>query len=194
MVVSHSQFCTGRSPGLSCIGVLLGNGDGSFQPAVTYESGGTGAWSLAAADFNGDGKVDVAVAHQCRPLTCQGATAIVGVIDGNGDGSFQSPLIYDTDAPSVLFPKPVYFSRVRKEGQPFTETDPVYGKVYHLGSSEDLQRLLEAENGYWYTSHPRTKSSGGNRTCTGTSLLPRATPSWDSTSLRRWGRICRRSG
>jgi hypothetical protein len=102
LVVSHAQFCTGHSPGLSCIGVLLGNGDGSFQPAVTYESGGTGAWSLTAADFNGDGKVDVAVAHQCRPLTCQGATAIVGVLDGNGDGSFQSPLIYDTRAPSVL--------------------------------------------------------------------------------------------
>ena len=50
---------------------------------------------------------------------------------------------------------------VRKEGQPFTETDPVYGKVYHLGSSEDVQQLLDAENGYWYTSHPRTKSSAG---------------------------------
>ena len=102
LVVSHSQFCTGRSPGLSCIGVLLGNGDGSFQAAVTYESGGTGAWSLTAADFNGDGKVDVAVAHQCQPLTCQGATAVVGVLDGNGDGSFQPPLIYQTDTPSVL--------------------------------------------------------------------------------------------
>ena len=102
LVVSHSQFCTGRPADLSCIGVLLGNGDGSFQPAVTYESGGTGAWSLTAADFNGDGKVDVAVAHQCRPSICQGATAVVGVLDGNGDGSFQSPLIHDTDPPSVL--------------------------------------------------------------------------------------------
>ena len=40
--------------------------------------------------------------HQCRSLTCQGATAIVGVLDGNGDGSFQPPLIYDTAAPTVL--------------------------------------------------------------------------------------------
>jgi hypothetical protein len=62
---------------------------------------------------------------------------------------------------NVLFPKPVYFSRVRKEGQPFSEVDPVYGKVYHIGSSEDLLQLLTAENGFWYTSHPRTKSSGG---------------------------------
>ena len=74
---------------------------------------------------------------------------------------WEEPNVYFGGHYNVLFPKPVYFSRVRKEGQPFTETDPVYGKVYHLGSSEDLQRLLEAENGYWYTSHPRTKSSGG---------------------------------
>lgn len=102
LVVSHSQFCSGRPPSVSCIGVLIGNGDGSFQQAVTYDTGGTGAWSLTAADFNGDGRVDIAVAHQCRPSICRGATAVVGVLDGNGDGSFASPSIYETRAPSVL--------------------------------------------------------------------------------------------
>ena len=74
---------------------------------------------------------------------------------------WEEPNVYFGGHYNVLFPKPVYFSRVRKEGQPFTENDPVYGKVYHIGSSEDLLKLLEAENGYWYTSHPRTKNSGG---------------------------------
>ena len=74
---------------------------------------------------------------------------------------WEEPNVYFGGHYNVLFPKPVYFSRVRKEGQPFTENDPVYGKVYHLGSAEDLQRMLETEHGYWYTSHPRTKSSGG---------------------------------
>jgi hypothetical protein len=74
---------------------------------------------------------------------------------------WEEPNVYFGGHYNVLFPKPVYFSRVRKEGQPFTETLPGYGKVYHLGSSEDLQHLLEAENGFWYTSHPRTKNSGG---------------------------------
>jgi len=62
---------------------------------------------------------------------------------------------------NIAFPKPVYYTKVRKPGQPFTEMDPVYGKVYHIGNAADVQQLLDAENGYWYTSHPRTKSSGG---------------------------------
>jgi hypothetical protein len=33
--------------------------------------------------------------------------------------------------------------------------------VYHIGNTEDLQKLLDAENGYWNTAHPRTKSSVG---------------------------------
>jgi hypothetical protein len=102
LVASHSQSCTGRDPNISCIGVLLGVGDGNFQPAVTYPSGSTGAWSLAEADFNLDGKLDVAVAHQCRLSTCSGATAVVSVLDGNGDGTFQAPVTYSTTAPSVL--------------------------------------------------------------------------------------------
>ena len=72
---------------------------------------------------------------------------------------WEEPSMYFGGHYNILFPKPVYFTRVRKEGQPFTEMDPVYGKVYHIGSSEDVLQLLNAENGYWYTSHPRTKNS-----------------------------------
>src|SRR5262249_41048939 len=39
--------------------VLLGNGDGTFRTAVSYDSGGSGAFSIAVADLNGDGKLDV---------------------------------------------------------------------------------------------------------------------------------------
>jgi hypothetical protein len=102
LVTSHSQFCTGRDPNISCIGVLLGVGDGGFQPAVTYPSGSTGAWSLAEADFNLDGNVDVAVAHQCSVSSCSGETAIVSVLDGNGDGTFQVPVTHSTTARAVL--------------------------------------------------------------------------------------------
>jgi VCBS repeat protein len=43
------------------VGVLLGNGDGTFQSAVTYGSGGSYPVSIAVADVNGDGKPDLAV-------------------------------------------------------------------------------------------------------------------------------------
>jgi hypothetical protein len=45
------------------IGVLLGNGDGSFQPAVTYLSGGQNAVSSVVGDVNSDGRLDVVVAN-----------------------------------------------------------------------------------------------------------------------------------
>jgi hypothetical protein len=48
------------------IGVLLGNGDGTFQAAVPYDSGGYLAIVLAVGDVNGDGKPDLIVVNQLR--------------------------------------------------------------------------------------------------------------------------------
>lgn len=63
----------------------------------------------------------------------------------------------------LLTPHPVYYSHAspRPASQPFMENDPTYGKVYHLGSPEDVLRLVNQENGIWYTTHPRTKNSAG---------------------------------
>jgi hypothetical protein len=41
-------------------GVLLGNGDGTFKPAVTYGSGA----SITVGDVNSDGKPDLPAAEQ----------------------------------------------------------------------------------------------------------------------------------
>lgn len=67
------------------VGVLLGNGDGTFQPVVTYSSGGSNAVSLVVADVNGDGRADVLVANQFGG---------VGVLLGNGNGTFQPAVSY----------------------------------------------------------------------------------------------------
>jgi hypothetical protein len=68
----------------SVVGVLLGNGDGTFQPAKTYDSGGGATGGLALADLNTDGKLDVVVTN-----------GKVAVLLGNGDGSFQAAIGYD---------------------------------------------------------------------------------------------------
>src|SRR4029453_14931926 len=60
---------------------------------------------------------------------------------------------------NLINPRPIFFSKVRNAGQPFPEQAPGFRKVYHLGSTDDVQQMLEAEGAYWYTAHPRTKSS-----------------------------------
>ena len=59
--------------------VLLGNGDGTFQPARFVNTTGS-AHALAVADFNRDGKADLAALVQDG----------VFVALGNGDGTFQA--------------------------------------------------------------------------------------------------------
>ena len=75
------------------VGVLLGNGDGTFKPAVAYGSGGYFDTSVAVADVNGDGRLDLLVSNNCADINCS-SDAVVGVLLGNGDGSFQTAVIY----------------------------------------------------------------------------------------------------
>ena len=75
------------SSGDNTVSVLLGNGDGTFQPHVDYATGDYPVWE-AVSDFNGDGKPDLAVANDL------GNT--VSVLLGNGDGTFQPHMDYAT--------------------------------------------------------------------------------------------------
>lgn len=65
---------------------------------------------------------------------------------------------------NVMWPKNVFWSKPNTAAGkplPFTENDPTYGKVYHTGNAEAMQQVLDAEGGYWYHAHPRTKSTAG---------------------------------
>jgi hypothetical protein len=76
------------------VDVLIGNGDGTFQPKVSYASGGIDANSVAVGDVNGDGKPDLVVANKCVDEGCGSGT--VGVLLGNGDGTFQPVVVYNS--------------------------------------------------------------------------------------------------
>jgi FG-GAP-like repeat len=92
-----ANFCGSSCGQAGTVGVLLGNGDGTFRTAVTYGSGGYNASSVAIADVNGDGKPDIVVANSCgSSSSCTGPVGTVGVLLGNGDGTFQTAVTYDS--------------------------------------------------------------------------------------------------
>ncbi len=71
------------------VAVMLGNGDGTFRQPVTYSlsSDGSGP-EIALADFNNDGKLDVAVAVPSSP---QHQSGDIIILLGNGDGTLGPP-------------------------------------------------------------------------------------------------------
>jgi hypothetical protein len=69
--------------------VLLGNGDGTFAPQVTYPVGSLPE-SVAVGDFTGDGHLDLAVAND--------GDNTVSVLLGRGDGTFAPQGTYPVGA------------------------------------------------------------------------------------------------
>jgi len=107
LFLNEPQYPTGRAPVAAAVGdfngdgksdvvvanywgntvsVLLGNGDGTFQPQVDTSTGNHHPQATAVADFNGDGKPDLVVAN------ANDYDNTVSVLLGNGDGSFQAPV------------------------------------------------------------------------------------------------------
>ncbi len=83
---SHNDIVTANYA-TDDISVLMGNGDGTFQPARSFPAG-AGPFALAVGDFNGDGRPDVAVVDNGDSY---GNGQGVSILLGNGDGTFQSP-------------------------------------------------------------------------------------------------------
>jgi hypothetical protein len=70
------------------VGILLGGGGGTLVQGQTYEVGPSGLPSaqIVTADFNHDGKLDIATS--CGFQLC--------VLLGSGDGTFKSPVAYES--------------------------------------------------------------------------------------------------
>jgi hypothetical protein len=91
VVATDGTDINGFQPG--SIQIMLGNGDGSFRQGSLYVDF---ARPAAAADFNGDGKLDLAV---------NGAGVQFQVLIGNGDGTFQAPVegFYTRFGPQAMY-------------------------------------------------------------------------------------------
>ena len=71
------------------ISIMLGKGDGSFNPAQSYAVTGN---HVLAADFNNDGKPD---------LVTESTTTSLTILLNNGDGTFKTPQVYAVPQPTV---------------------------------------------------------------------------------------------
>jgi hypothetical protein len=74
------------------VSILLGKGDGTFQTHVDYPTGFK-PQSVAVGDFNGDGKLDLAVTNR--------SDSTVSILLGRGDGTFQTHVDYATGTGAV---------------------------------------------------------------------------------------------
>ena len=73
----------------NCLEVLPGNGDGTFgAPVTTPLPYGMSGYAMGVADFDGDGKLDVAVSGESLP------NYQTGILLGNGDGTFRADGFY----------------------------------------------------------------------------------------------------
>jgi hypothetical protein len=130
--------------------VLLGNGTGVLTPQTNNTA--AAPYFVAAADINGDGKLD-AVGLTSTPNASGSSDLAFVTLRGNGDGTFAMPISYvvGTPPPNGYFSSDLAMGDTRGTGKP----DAVLyqnGSLYLLANNGDgtfaSPVLLDTENGF----------------------------------------------
>jgi FG-GAP-like repeat/FG-GAP repeat len=115
----------------AAIYVLLGNGDGSFGNPIEYDSNLLSIYSasIAVADFNRDGKLDLALTNT--------DSNVVALVLGNGDGTFQNPPVLYSGG---LLPSAVVNLDVNGDGKPDLAVAGGYGVLSYFSLTTLINR------------------------------------------------------
>ncbi|HEY6290933.1 MAG TPA: FG-GAP-like repeat-containing protein [Terriglobia bacterium] len=111
------------STGIGTVSVLLGNGDGTFQPAVGYFDGQLSK-GVTISNLNGDGAPDLVIPNH--------TSETISMLLGNGDGTFQTAI----NLPLDFAPSQVVFADFNGDGR----LDMATGNV----SSNTVSVLLQS--------------------------------------------------
>jgi hypothetical protein len=88
------DIVVGQDNPYQLIEVLLGNGDGTFQSPVSTQSPFSHQYAMLAADFNGDGRLDLAVSD---------GLSKTGIFLGRGDGTFTPSGVFSSSISGPSF-------------------------------------------------------------------------------------------
>jgi hypothetical protein len=140
----------------SMIDVFLGKGDGTFPNRVDYPISVFPS-QVAAGDFNRDGKLDLAV-------TGYGSgPGYLGILFGNGDGTFQTPLLFTDNAPTGA---PIAVADLNGDGIDDALVAAQGGSLFLSGPmaivSPSLLAFGTVATGTTSASLPITVTNGGN--------------------------------
>src|SRR5271165_204164 len=100
-----------QATGVGSVSVFLGNGDGTLQPPVSYDTGAPIADSVFVIDVNNDGLPDIVVANQ----NTSAGHGVVSVLWNAGGGTFMPAVTYDTGGP---YANSVFVMDVNNDGLP----------------------------------------------------------------------------
>ena len=149
IVVTNEGFFVNDQfqPGTT-VTVLMNNGDGTFAPLRTFDTGVTPA-AVAVGDFTGDGRLSIVTADE-------GFSTIpgdIGFLRGNGNGTFQEPVL--------LNPGPGGGSPISLAVADFTGTGKLGIAATLAGPDAAVSVILGNGNGTFHTgvTYPATSSA-----------------------------------